>query len=87
MVTLFVLWGLAVGGAYFALLMRSARQLGQGDIRVAGALGAFGLRLALFVPGAAVATRVSLVALGTYMLGFIAARFALVHLAHVRGMS
>ena len=73
-VTLFALWGLAAGGAYFALVRRTARQLAAGEVRVAGAVGAVGLRMVLFAPGVVVAAMLSLVTVAGYMGGFIAAR-------------
>lgn len=71
---LFALCGLAVGGAYFALVKRTARQVATGEVRVAGMVGAVGLRMLLFAPGAVVAAMLSLIVLAGYMLGFIGAR-------------
>ncbi len=69
------LGGLAVGMAYFALVRRTATQLASGEVRVAGIVGAAGLRMLLFAPGAVIAAMLSLVGLAGYMIGFIAARF------------
>jgi len=71
----FVVAGMLVGLAYFALVRGTARQLASGEVRVGGAVGAGTLRLALFAPGAVAAAVFSLVALAAYMVGFIAARF------------
>jgi hypothetical protein len=67
--------GVLVGFAYFALVRRTARQLAGGDIRVAGAVGAAGLRMALFAPGAVVAAMLSVFTLVGYMAGFVGVRF------------
>jgi hypothetical protein len=67
--------GVVVGFAYFALVRRTARQLAGGELRVGRAVGAAGLRLALFAPGAVVAAMLSVFTLVGYMAGFIAARF------------
>ena len=66
--------GVLVGYAYFALVRRTARQLTGGDIHVAGAVGAAGLRMALFAPGAVVAAMLSLFTLVGYLAGFVGAR-------------
>jgi len=79
--TLFALWGLVVGGAYFALVRRTAKHLTSGEVHITRALGAIGLRMVLFAPGAVVAAMLSLIALGGYMAGFIVARILVVHFA------
>ncbi|MBN1917856.1 MAG: hypothetical protein JW889_08110 [Verrucomicrobia bacterium] len=75
---IFVVAGMVVGLAYFALVRRTARQLASGEVRVAGAIGSGALRLALFAPGAVVAASLTLAALAGYMVGFIAARVVVV---------
>ena len=77
------LGGLAVGMAYFALVWRTAAQLASGDMRVAGAVGAIGLRMLLFAPGAVVAGMLSLLSLAGYVFGFLAARVVMVHSARL----
>ena len=78
---LFAVCGLVVGGAYFALVKRTAHQLVTGEVRISSALGATALRMLLFAPGAIVAAAISLLALAGYMLGFLAARLLTVHVA------
>jgi len=81
---LFAGWGMAVGALYFALVRRTARQWAAGKVRAGGVLGAVGLRMLLFAPGVVVSAVVSLVAVGGYMVGFVAARVVMVHRRGVR---
>lgn len=70
--------GFAVGLVYFVLVRRMAAQLASGEMHVGGVIGAAALRLLLFAPGAVVAGLLSILGLGGYLVGFIAARHAVI---------
>jgi len=74
-IALCALGGSAVGCVYFALVRWTAVQLASGEMRPAEAVGAAGLRLLLFAPGAVAAAMLSLAGLVGYVAGFVAARW------------
>ena len=84
MIALCALGGFAVGCVYFALVRRTATQLASGEVRVGGAIGAAGLRIVLFAPGAVAAAMLSLAGLGGYVAGFVAARWLAVWRSRLR---
>jgi hypothetical protein len=81
----FVVAGACVGLVYFALVRRTAAQLVSGEVHVGGAIGAVAIRVLLFAPGAVVSGVLSVVALGGYLVGFIAARQCVIQIVRRGG--